>query len=103
MDRGEGLLPAAQDGGGGGQGGDHALAAAGDALGVQGVAHRGAVPLQALLDPVGQPEQDQLAQRGEVARAEVVVSAASIRSGGYTLPCIFRRRSASGVTSTSSI
>ena len=32
----------------------------------------GAVPVQALLDPVGDPEQRQLAQRGEVALPEVV-------------------------------
>ena len=32
----------------------------------------GAVPVQAFLDPVGDPEQGQFAQRGEVAFAEVV-------------------------------
>ena len=42
----------------------------------------GPVLREALLDPVGDPEQRQLAQGGEVAGAEVVASAASMRSAG---------------------
>ena len=36
---------------------------------------RGAVALQPLVDPLGHPEQRQLAQRGEVADPEVVATA----------------------------